>query len=788
MSQNQNFNGLDGFIWFKGVVEDRKDPLFLGRCKIRCIGWHTSNKTELPTEDLPWAIPLLSIDHRTNPVGPREGDWVMGFFIDGIMHQEPVMIGIYPGIPEEEADPNLGFNDPTPDELLNCNAVPRPPEFCPTDTNEEIDDSGLSIAADQLPGDTTAFGVLVSEFDEATFKFDVNKDGVYDQTDADLLSFDANFDGEISSDEDKFLGSGIRPEFPQSRYPLAPFLKEPTTSRLARGEAGDGKIEETIVAEKKANVKSFGTASHESSGVESDTANEAEPFQEPRTPYDAVYPFNHVDEYESGHVIERDDTPGKERLHEYHRSGTFREIHPDGKLVYKVIGSSHHIVEKEYTLGAQENIHMTSNQNVRLKSGGVTNLTSGSDMNLTVDGGNLNVFVKSGDVNMKVTENANIKIKGNLKLHVEEEMQLVCDKSVKWTVAENFLLSVGQNMQVKVGGDTEIVSENLKLEAEEIARLSSGLCTAIGGPQTNLESEITAIEGKLSGDNIVAHMALSLGGLPPLPAIPCPSVDSLDIPNNPELKDEAGAGGGSRLPGFILGPTSFGEDVWKPASDSDGNAVALSFSQVPISIYEAIPTGELEDVTIQYLNTDLSITSWDVRRPVHKIGKLIETGRFTGIANGGRAHYRFTNPGGFYGGPIIMETGDNTWLLADSGQRHMDIGGGGSGDIGGGGSTGGSRAPTGPPIGAPIGFLWKPASDSDGNLVILLPNSFPSTEMVTVTEPSLGTITGRFTGRTNGDRPTYRFPKSGASFESDSVVKFTGFELTVPDGSLRYEN
>ena len=32
----QYFMGLDGFIWFVGVVENRNDPAELGRVQVRC--------------------------------------------------------------------------------------------------------------------------------------------------------------------------------------------------------------------------------------------------------------------------------------------------------------------------------------------------------------------------------------------------------------------------------------------------------------------------------------------------------------------------------------------------------------------------------------------------------------------------------------------------------------------------------------------------------------------------------------------------------------------------------
>ena len=58
--QITEYMGKDGFHWFIGVVEDRNDPLKIGRVRVRAIGYHTSNKTELPTSDLPWASVMTS--------------------------------------------------------------------------------------------------------------------------------------------------------------------------------------------------------------------------------------------------------------------------------------------------------------------------------------------------------------------------------------------------------------------------------------------------------------------------------------------------------------------------------------------------------------------------------------------------------------------------------------------------------------------------------------------------------------------------------------------------------
>ena len=56
----QDFAGLNGFVWWVGVVEDRaNDPLKLGRVRARILGWHADDKQLLPTNDLPWSQVML---------------------------------------------------------------------------------------------------------------------------------------------------------------------------------------------------------------------------------------------------------------------------------------------------------------------------------------------------------------------------------------------------------------------------------------------------------------------------------------------------------------------------------------------------------------------------------------------------------------------------------------------------------------------------------------------------------------------------------------------------------
>jgi len=116
---NENyFMGLDGFVWFTGVVESRDDPAKLGRVQVRCLGYHTEDLNDIPSKDLPWAHVMHPVTDPSmqgmgnTPSFLTEGSWVIGFFRDANERQQPLIIGSLPGVPQSEADITKGFNDP----------------------------------------------------------------------------------------------------------------------------------------------------------------------------------------------------------------------------------------------------------------------------------------------------------------------------------------------------------------------------------------------------------------------------------------------------------------------------------------------------------------------------------------------------------------------------------------------------------------------------------------------------------------------------------------------------
>lgn len=91
---------------------------------------------------------------------------------------------------------------------------------------------------------------------------------------------------------------------------------------------------------------------------------------EPAPAYGAKYPFNKVKRTLSGHVIEIDDTPNAERIHIYHKSGTYMEIDHEGRTVTKINSNNYTIVAKD------NQIYIEGNESQRVKG----------DLNINVNG------------------------------------------------------------------------------------------------------------------------------------------------------------------------------------------------------------------------------------------------------------------------------------------------------------------------------------------------------------------------------------------------------------------
>ena len=137
-------------------------------------------------------------------------------------------------------------------------------------------------------------------------------------------------------------------------------------------------------------------------------------FDEPKTPYNAKYPYNHVHESESGHIRELDDTPGAERIHERHNSGTGYEIHPSGTKVTRVKSDNYTLTAGDDFAHIKGNSSSTTDGGVRVfvNADGATEdghytieVGNNANVNIQVNKGNVNVVTSEGDINLKSGKN-----------------------------------------------------------------------------------------------------------------------------------------------------------------------------------------------------------------------------------------------------------------------------------------------------------------------------------------------------------------------------------------------
>lgn len=752
---DSSFVGKDSFVWWKGVVEDRKDPIMLGRVKVRIFGHHSEDPQQVPTEDLPWASISTPADTGRNPVGLKEGDWVWGFFMDGESGQWPIVVGLIPGIDEKPKAPELGFGDPTKPEDIKPDSFPRPPDITAQTTPDDSSTSGSSdnqtpggrfYNTDRVPGSNIAFGELCKYYDPLQCKFDLNGDGVFNLKDA-LIMIRASsglfgkkvFDGlgfinTISGGwidrvldglgNIKIRTDAVPPAPTTSPYPLVDRLMEPTTSRLARNE----NIDNTIVGLKKGTSASITTAGFDDAGVAGQAPAESGVFDEPETPYDAKYPYNHVYESESGHFIEIDDTPGAERLHWYHRSGTFREIHPDGTQVTKVKKCDYNFVVEDYFCGAEKTLNLSSKKDLKVKSDEKIVLQTGSSFNRQV----------GEDENVSVDGDTNTRVKGSTHKVIDEEL---------WTHVNS-----GAYLYVK-DGDVHIKSKNkVLIDADGPIQLRSKDSIKFCAPKITLQgtggglTDINLVSISIRSLFLQAHTALAAGVAgwvwPFMPydmLIPDFAFPVGREANNADKDDwyKETTEDSSKKEGFVLPDVPDLQAVWKPVSDSDKKLVTLSKASGQHRLYEAIPTGVLEPVKIAYEHPDGQRTEWEIVRPVHRQGKEI-TNLFGPPRQDtfldGRIMFRWPAPGKDYPKQLFFDAGNGILnFILDSAIRHQSsVSGFGPTDEDlnfditkpgpeAGKEESGSASPKYGylfPKGA-SGDVYKPTSDSNGNLVTL---------------------------------------------------------------------
>lgn len=105
------------------------------------------------------------------------------------------------------------------------------------------------------------------------------------------------------------------------------------------------------------------TISRQASGESPVQKEYIEELGEKKTKYDTKYPNNRTLNTVAGHVIEIDDTPGSERLHAYHKSGSYIEIFPDGSIVTKSVKDNTSVTINDHAISVvRGDLQIVSNE------------------------------------------------------------------------------------------------------------------------------------------------------------------------------------------------------------------------------------------------------------------------------------------------------------------------------------------------------------------------------------------------------------------------------------------
>ena len=212
---------------------------------------------------------------------------------------------------------------------------------------------------------------------------------------------------------------------PNKVYPK--YKDEPDTNRLAVGLSTSPHL--SLELRKAVRIIGIPTADFNETGAADSSiieASDGDTFDQPEIPAKPVYPFNHVYESESGHIMEYDDTADNERIHQRHRTGTSYEIDKDGSQV-EIIKNDHYTFvsgKRQAQITGKSDLTIGGRHKLFINKDGQTNnhydiqIGPNANINIQVDKGNINLVTVDGKINVNSGGDYNVKVGGNYTINV----------------------------------------------------------------------------------------------------------------------------------------------------------------------------------------------------------------------------------------------------------------------------------------------------------------------------------------------------------------------------------
>jgi GH24 family phage-related lysozyme (muramidase) len=207
-------------------------------------------------------------------------------------------------------------------------------------------------------------------------------------------------------------------------------------------------------------------------------------WSEPYPAYNPEYPYDNATVTESGHIFELDDTPGSERIHIAHRSGSFQEYFPTGTLVEKITKSRYSIIMADDYVHVMGDVNLTVGAGVYIKVIGDAVIEVGQDASVNV----------AGDFNSSVGGDFNVKAK-NINLQAASDVTVVSD-------TQHFTASSSLDA---TSGSTSVGSDgDLNLKAGGALNLQGGGINVLSGELLALTGSSVGISGGVQIDGLIS--------------------------------------------------------------------------------------------------------------------------------------------------------------------------------------------------------------------------------------------------------------------------------------------
>jgi lysozyme len=275
------------------------------------------------------------------------------------------------------------------------------------------------------------------------------------------------------------------------RHPNADELNQPTVSGVARYQ----NLANTVIAARKNNL--------DKNVVSANNYRWSEPYPA----YNPEYPYDNATVTESGHVIEYDDTPGSERIHIAHRSGSFMEWYPTGTKVEKITRSRYTIVMGDDNIHVMGRVAITVDSDAYIRVKGDVILESGGKMTANV----------AGDVDFSVGGSFNVQAK-SVNLSADEDATLIGDQV--FVTGQNSIdvssgvttIGSGGDLNMNAGGDFNAQGSDVNLLASGQAALTGATVGISGAVQ--IAELISVNQGAPTASGAGSPQAGAAAGIP----------------------------------------------------------------------------------------------------------------------------------------------------------------------------------------------------------------------------------------------------------------------------------